>query len=301
MLKIYMLIMFKYLIYGSSVFFTGRLTEAVDVLDVIALRFLMSFAVFLLLRVLKIIKTDFRHKPIKPLLFAALFEPVLYFFFETMGISRTTTLTAGIIIAFTPVVTCAAGSLILKEKTTLLQKLFLLSSVCGVMLIICMTKTTGGENTPFGIVCMFLAILSGAFFCVFSRQSSKCFSAIEITYFSSILGAFVFNTINFLRHIALGTLNTYFSPYMKFDNLIGFFFLSVLSTIAATCANNYVLSKIPVSRAASFGGISTLITIAEGVIFNHEHLYVYHIVGVLLILGGVYGVNKFSKNNGKAV
>lgn len=53
---IYAMIIFKYIIYGSSVFFTGKLVETTDVFDVISLRFLLSCAIFLVLRLLKIIK-----------------------------------------------------------------------------------------------------------------------------------------------------------------------------------------------------------------------------------------------------
>ena len=54
-----LLTFFKNIIYGSSVFFTGALSASVDVLDILSLRFLMSFLVLFLLKVTKILKKIF--------------------------------------------------------------------------------------------------------------------------------------------------------------------------------------------------------------------------------------------------
>ena len=80
----YLLAFFKYVIYGSSVFFTSSINENADVLDILALRFLMSLVVMWLLKTAKVIKMDLgvkeiftkgrRSQFIPCLLLAALFE-----------------------------------------------------------------------------------------------------------------------------------------------------------------------------------------------------------------------------------
>ena len=52
----------KNVIYGLSVFFVGSLTDNVDVLDVLALRYIISFAALSLLRAFGIIKISVRFK-----------------------------------------------------------------------------------------------------------------------------------------------------------------------------------------------------------------------------------------------
>lgn len=44
----------KNVVYGASVFFTSELTASVDVLDILALRFLMSFVTLFILKQLKL-------------------------------------------------------------------------------------------------------------------------------------------------------------------------------------------------------------------------------------------------------
>ena len=48
----------KNVIYGASVFFTGALSTSVDVLDILALRFLMSFLVLYVLKQTKLLKIE---------------------------------------------------------------------------------------------------------------------------------------------------------------------------------------------------------------------------------------------------
>ena len=295
------MIFMKSVIYGLSVFFTGTLVKTVDVLDVLALRFLMSFVVLYILKSLKVIRIetgirDLAKKKeekeyVKALLLAGIFEPVLYMFFETMGISMTTGITAGVILAVSPVFSCINEAIFLKEKSTLMQKIFLGIGMAGVMYIAVMTNTDDGQNTVSGIVFMFLAVISGTLYSVFSRKSSKHFQAFEVTYITCFLGTVVFNLINVVRHLLDGDVLRYFAPYMSFENLIGFAYLSILSTIVATAMNNYALSRVHVSTVAAFGGVSTLVTIAAGIFLNHEKLYGFQVIGILLIIIRMVGVS----------
>ena len=59
---VFLCAVFKNTIYGLSVFFVGSLTDNVDVLDVLALRYIISFAALTLLRAFKVIKIRVRFK-----------------------------------------------------------------------------------------------------------------------------------------------------------------------------------------------------------------------------------------------
>ncbi|MBQ7039805.1 MAG: EamA family transporter, partial [Clostridia bacterium] len=106
-----------------------------------------------------------------------------------------------------------------------------------------------------------------------------------------LLGMVAFNAVNVVRHLTMGSILTYFEPYFDLENMIGFLFLGVVSAVFATCLNSFALSKIKPSGMSAFGGISMLTTIAIGVIFNNEKLYLYHIIGLLLILVRMIGVS----------
>ena len=281
----------KNTIYGLSVFFVGSLTDNVDVLDVLALRYIISFAALTLLRAFKVIKIRVRFKDffdkksgVSDLLLAGLFEPCLYMFFETMGISMTTGITAGVIISLSPVANCFTEAWVLKVKAGALKISFLIVGIIGAVYIAIKGGSAGGEDKPLGILFMFLAIIVGAFFSSFSSKSSKKFSSIEITYITVAMGLILFNGVNVVRHLINGNIENYFAPYFNIENISGFIFLGIISTCLATFMNNYALSKITPTTMAAFGGISTLVTVLGGVFLGGENIYYYHYIGFALIL-----------------
>ena len=308
----FIFLILKNVIYGTSVFFTSSLSSSVDVLDILALRFLMSFLTLFLLKQAKIIKINVglkdvfkpteHHTYIKNLLAAAMFEPVLYMLFETLGITMTTGITAAILLSLNPISHCICEEILLKEKSTPMQKILLGLGVVGVAYIALNTTSSSGKDTPIGILFMILAVVCGSLFVTFSRKSSSHFSAFEITYFSSMLGTIAFNLINIVRHTISGDIAHYFSPYLNLENLIGFTFLSIVSTIVATSMNNYAASKVQLSTVSAFGGISTLVTVIIGVI-SGEKLYTFHLIGFSLILIRMVGVSYIAiqKNNPKKI
>lgn len=291
----------KSVIYGLSIFFTGNLIENVDVLDILALRFLVSFLALWVLKVTHVLRIEvgvrdiFRRTERSPfigsLLLAGLFEPVLYMALETVGVSMTTDITAGVILSLSPIFSCINESIFLKEKSSTMQKVFLAIGIVGVIYIAVNTDTNDGQNTVVGILCMFLAVVSGTLFSVFSRKSSRHFSTFDITYITCMQGAVIFNAINVVRHIIAGDLLSYFAPFTDVENVIGFLYLGILSTIVATAMNNYALGRTKVSTLSAFGGVSTLVTIAAGVLLHHEPLYTYQLIGITLIVIRMVGVS----------
>lgn len=310
MILAYLFAVLKSVIYGSTTFFTTKLTSNVDVFDVLALRFLLSLVVMWFLKVTKVIKVnvgvkDFFKKGdektpfLKNLFLAALFEPVLYMLFETTGISMTTNITAAVIVSLSPVSSCIVEWLVLKERSTLLQKIFLGLGMFGAIYIAANTNTSDGNNSILGIMFLVLTVLSGSMFYAFSRKSSSEFKAMDITYVSCVLGAVVFNAINVVRHLVMGDILHYFDPYFNLDNMIGFIVLGILSTIVATGMNNYAVSKIQMSTMVAFGGLSTIVTIIIGVVFGGEHLEFYHFIGLPFIIARMVGVSAISIIKGK--
>jgi drug/metabolite transporter (DMT)-like permease len=113
-----------------------------------------------------------------------------------------------------------------------------------------------------------------------------------------MLGAAVFNAANICRHLAVGDIAYYFAPYCNLENMVGFVFLAIVSTIIATSMNNYAMSKIQLSTASAFGGVSTLVTVLIGLACG-EKLFSFHLIGFSLILIRMIGVSYISIRNSK--
>ena len=109
-----------------------------------------------------------------------------------------------------------------------------------------------------------------------------------------MLGALAFNSVNIIRHLIVGDILHYFDPFLNPDNFLGFFVLSIVSSIIAVMMNNFALSRIQISTMAAFGGLSTIVTIAIGMIFGSETLAFYHYVGLPFIFLRMVGVSAIS-------
>ena len=232
---------------------------------------------------------------IRSLLLTALFEPILYMLFETLGITMSSGVTTGVILSLSAVTGCICEEIILKEKSTFLQKIFLGVGIFGAIYIaVCSVSNQESQDSIAGIIFLLLAVLSGSLYSVFSRRSSTAFNSIEITYVSAMLGAAAFNGVNVIRHLIAGDIFHYFDPYFNASNLVGFAFLAIFSTIVATCMQNYACSKLKVSTIAAFGGVSTLVTVLIGVFLGGEKLHLFHLIGFTCLLIRMVGVSVIS-------
>jgi len=287
----YVALIVKCIIYGLTILFTSRLLKNESTFDVLAFRFLVSFVFLQILRLFRVIKVNFKSKNLKSLYLLVIFEPIGYFIFETIGISYTSTLMTGIILSLMPVAAVIAETLILKETTSLIQKLYLIMGVTGTVFIAYMSSSNSENSDLLGIIFIILAMICGCLYLIFSRKISTDFSPAEITYSMVTAGTIIFNFINIVIHISNGTITNYFSPLFNLQNIVGFLYLGVLASILATMLNNFALSKIQASSASVFSGITTIVSVLAGVLINNEACYWYHLLGGALILVGAIGTN----------
>ncbi len=297
----YIFLLIKGIIYGSTPYFTGELSQSCDIFDLLALRFLLSLCTMWLLKSFKILKIEVgiknfvkkesRLPNLKYLLLAGLFEPVLYMFFEAIGISMTSSITTAVILSLSPISSCILEWFIFKTHPTPMQGVFLGCGIFGAIYIAVNTSADGGKSSLLGIFFLILTVLSGNLFCAFSKKSSSKYTTFDVTYISCMIGAIAFNTINIVRHIFLGDIIHYFDPILVPENLIGFIVLGIGSTIIATLMNNYAISKVQMSTLSAFGGISTIVTVFIGVVFGGESIQIYHLIGFPFILARMIGVS----------
>ncbi|MDP4087858.1 MAG: DMT family transporter [Bacillota bacterium] len=281
------------IIFGLSFLFSKRALSVASPLMLLSFRFLAAFTVMSILIALKVIKVNYKNKPLRWLLLLAVIEPVVYFIFETYGLQRTASSVGGLMIALIPIAVTVMAVYFLDEKPSAIETAFIITSVAGVALIVVMGSSGGEGSSVIGVLLLMGAVLSAAFFNIISRKISKDFSPMEITYFMMALGAVSFNVMAVIDSAARGELHNYFMPLKSTTFVTSVVYLGILSSIIAYFLINYTLSKIEASKSSVFSNISTIVSIVAGVIFLKESFQVYHIVGAVMILGGVWGANYF--------
>lgn len=281
----------KSVIFGLSFLITAKSMEQMAVMDLLSLRFFVAAVIFEILR-RTFFKFSLKKEDIKAMLPMILFMPVGYYIFEAIGLLNASSMSAGIIISFIPVLAFVLEILLLKESCSFKKLIFILTSVAGVILITVMTGTADRNESFFGLLFLFLAASMEAFYTIVSKRNSRDVGAFERTYVMMWAGALVFNFINIIRRTANGTILNYFEPLFDLTSLLYILYMGIVPLIIAFFLYNYMLEREQPTNVSIYAGLETVIAIFAGVFFNSESLLWYHVIGTVMIFTGVMGVNK---------
>ncbi|HFJ9437573.1 MULTISPECIES: DMT family transporter [Bacillus] len=289
--KAYLSALLYSLIIGFSFMFVKLALTVTSPLDTLAHRFTVAFVAASIPIVFGFVKLNMSFKNILALLPLAIFYPALFFAFQAFGLVYTSSSEAGIIQAAIPIFTMMLASYFLKEYTNTWQKISVLISVIGVIYIFIMNGIETHETSFIGVILILLSALSSAFYNVLARKMTKKFKLMDLTYTMTVIGFISFNLIAIASHISKGTITAYFQPFTNGTFVISILYLGLLSSLLTALLLNYSLSYIEAAKISVFSNLSTLITIIAGVIFLHEQISYFHIIGTIMIIFGVIGTN----------
>ena len=111
------------LLWGLSFIFTKDSMQYLKPIEVLSLRWLVAVIFFTILMVAKVVRIEYKNKPVKKLIPLVLCQPVIYSLLETLGVNRATASEAAVIIAALPFMVLLLGVIIYKEHPE--KKLFL--------------------------------------------------------------------------------------------------------------------------------------------------------------------------------
>lgn len=288
------------LIIGFSFLFVKMTVYTASPFDVLAHRFLLSVLVMAVPIRLGWIRISVRAADLKRMLPLALLSPVLYFTLQAFGLLYASSSEAGIIQATVPVFTLLLAAYILKERTRWLQKVSLLVSVAGVILIFVMQGNAGFRADHLGgIVLLIGSALAFAGYSVLMRPLTRVYNPLELTWVTMLTAAIMFNGIALIRHFAAGNWIDYVQPLTQPSYIMALLYLGVLSSLGTTLLSSYALSRLKATQMSVFSNISTIVSMIAGTIILHEQLLLYHVIGAVLIIGGVLGTNWNGRRKGK--
>lgn len=103
------------LLWGLSFIFTKDSMQYLKPIEVLSLRWLVAVIFFTILMVAKVVRIEYKNKPVKKLIPLVLCQPVIYSLLETLGVNRATASEAAVIIAALPFMVLLLGVIIYKE------------------------------------------------------------------------------------------------------------------------------------------------------------------------------------------
>ena len=230
-----------------------------------------------------------KGKSFVPLLLLGLMQPVVYFIGEQYGILHSTTIFSGVMISIIPIAGILAAIPVLREFPTMRQMAFILLSVGGVIGIGLMSNNSGSLDW-IGVAALLIAVSAAVTYTLLNRNISGAYSAFERNYVMMAVGAAVFTIM--AAFDVKGAPSEYLGPLFSTNYIIALLYLGVVCSVICFFLSCYSLTKLSVARATVFANLTTTVSVLAGAMVLHEPLTASGIVCCVLILVGIYGVQK---------
>lgn len=283
-----------YGIFGLSYLFSKMALNVTEPMILLCTRFSVTLLVLNLLVATRVLKLNLKGKKVIGPILLGVLQPVLYFVFENYGLKYTTTSFTGIVSSVSPIFTALLGVVMLHEKPNARQWMYIGLSIVGVMMV--SLGSTGGENTVGGCVCLLLAYFTGSFYSILVRRLSKQFSAFELTYIMFTVGFVFFAALAFVQ---FGTQ----MPSMLMQALghgqfiVAVLYLGGVASVGAYMLVNYSLARLTVARSSVFNSLGTILSVLSGVVLMKDPFTLTSMIAFVLIMLGVWGVNRFADSD----
>lgn len=249
-------------------------------------RYVMA-AIFLVAIVLIKEKRLVLHKQdILPMFISGLMGITFYYFFEYMGIQRTTTVNASLILAAIPIFTMGAEAIILRTRLTAKQIIGAFISLAGVGLVV-LFGGSDGEHSIVGDLFILGASVVWVAYIFCSRKLREKYSSLSMNAWQALTALCTLLPLSLLE-----------SPQWKPIPLDGWLCVLVLASICSAfcyCLYGNALKSLSPLASAIFINIIPLTTIVCGVILLKEPLNLMQAMGGILIVISIFLVNLPSK------
>ena len=285
-------------IFGLSFLVTKGALEAFSPVTLLFLRFALASIAMLALARLGFITVRFRGKPRLTLVLICIFQPVLYFTFETFGLREVASSTAGLVLGALPAAVAALSVPMLGERLSKRQVTGLVLSIAGVVAIVLVGESGAdaangaagvAHDTLRGVLLVIGALVSAAFYNVFSRQARIHYKPSETTFAMMLSGAVFFGLLAIIEGTPRGWSAVFGRATLAAWGSVAY--LGLLSSVLAFFLVNLSLARLKASQASVFGTLTTLVSLAAGVAFRGESFGFREAIGAACIVTGVWMTN----------
>jgi drug/metabolite transporter (DMT)-like permease len=241
--------------WGLSYVWTKIVLDEMGPFTLVFVRFFLATGLFALSFVL----TGRRPLRLSPadhgrMLGLALLQPVGHFAFETCGLRLTSASSAALIVAAIPLAVMALGAASGRERLTAGNCGRILLSVAGVACIMAGPALGAGNGEPTGDLLMLGAVLSTAGYVVLGGGLTRRLDALTVPFLQLAWGAVLFFPGCVWEMYSRGW------PAVSPRGAAALGALTVLASFAAFACYNYVLGRLPATRAALWLNAVPLIT-----------------------------------------
>lgn len=223
------------------------------------------------------------------LIISAILGITLNISFFFLGLTLTTALNTGIIVASGPIFALIAGHFVLKEKVSKNLIIGAIVGILGISVIIGKDILSNGFHlSPLGDFFILITMLCFVFYQIISKELFKKYNPFVLTFYSFAIGALSFLPAMLFELQKEPLWFSSLSTNAIFGILFGIFF----SSLAAFSLWQWGLSKIAVSKADFFFYLDPVVSTILAMVLLSEKITFPFVIGSILILLGIFFAEK---------
>ena len=274
-------------------------------LTLIVLRFTLAVvlmvAIGLLFRHNEILGLQRAEKKDIPLfILGGLFQPFLYFIFETYTYDSFASPTiAEAMLSTQPVLAPIFAFALLRERITRYNIIGILISTIGMLMLLLVGSDNFALGNSWGILLAFLTVSMSVSYSIILRRIPSHYSPLSIVFyvqsFSLLLfyilwgGAWAFTPFQPLEPLEP------LEPLQLQKALLSALYLAIFASVAAFVLFCYTVRRIGVTRANVFNNVRPVFTAMMMLIFFSEELPLWKWIGIIIIIIGLFISQKYRK------
>ena len=238
-------------------------------------------------------------KDIPLFLLGGLFQPFLYFIFETYTYDCFASPTiAEAMLSTQPVLAPIFAFALLRERVTRNNIIGIVISTIGMLMLLLVGAGDFVLGNSWGILLAFVTVSMSVSYSIILRRIPSHYSPLSIVFyvqsFSLLLfyilwgGAWVFTPFQPLEVL---------EPIQLLKPVLSVLYLAIFASVAAFVLFCYTVRKIGVTRANVFNNVRPVFTALIMWILMDEILPIWKLIGILIIIFGLFISQKHEKNN----
>lgn len=274
-------------------------------LTLIVLRFTLAVLLMLVIglifrrnEILGLQRVDKKDIPL--FILGGLFQPFLYFIFETYTYQSFDSPTiAEALLSTQPVFAPIFAFVLLREHITRNNIIGIVLSTIGMLMLLLMGAENFTLGNPWGILLAFLTVSMSVSYSVVLRRIPSRYSPLSIVFYVQSISLILFYILWGTTHLSPLTsqLSTFNAQLSTLNSLLAVLYLAVLASVAAFILFCYTVRKIGVTRANVFNNIRPVFTAILMWLMFDERLPVWKMIGIIVIIIGLFISQKHEKYN----
>ena len=228
----------------------------------------------------------------------SLFQPCLYFIFETFTYKSIASPTiAEAMLSTQPVLAPIFAFVLLREQITRNNIIGIVLSTIGMLMLLLIGSSDFALGDPWGILLALLTVSMSVSYSIILRRIPSRYSPLTIVFYVQAFSLCLFYPLwgfteaGQLLHQPLHS--TLYTQHPT--SLLAVLYLAVFASVAAFVLFCYTVRKIGVTRANVFNNIRPVFTALLMWLIFDERLPIWKMVGIIVIIIGLFISQKYQK------